>query len=973
MNYDKIKVLYQATRNNEIHIVKKLLMDPEVDVNYVFPKENSHFGWRVLAIAVLNGSQEVIQAYFECERLDVDQSINNVKFLQKQEEEFFQFGNNVNQESILEFIIKEGSIETLKLFHKFHPNQFKKNELLCNIRKVFLRNDKEMLDAFVELSENDFHTFAADNIEEILKLALDCENFSAFLHLSFGKRFAYLFANINPSEFLVNHYNGKLTKVSVNWLCRNGILDGRMIDGSTMFMKLVSEGKWRKAQRLFNSGYDLSILDFKGRNSYMYAKSFSKFLDLFSITENDFLNVIKCNSFERKADAINEVLKLFPHFKSVLELHLDRLILHEPVLVLELKHFLTIDRKNIEKLMVSTATNVSDTECFMELFKSLRLKFCSEFHDMLRCNRLKIINLALKRGITLDLFNFLQNELEIDLGTIIDDKTVLMKLFETEVDESFGEYLETTDSAAFVAENQFGKFFHQDEFLISENNTNLLFRLHSKGKINLHEPSRKSGTTVIFRLIQNLSENQDYIFTSHLKEIGYKLTLEEYFDLAQKISSVEYILQLFPSTSAFLKLRHKGQSIFHACINPRFSFSQWDDELLSTTFLYLKSGDSNETPFELLLRMGSEKNIFESFTSCVFSANIDTVRKVMNSLEFWKPGFITSYPNRLFSAALTSDNLSIIKWVVEELGVPASTIVVDQMSALFPIDAFTYNSHYRPVNNNIVLYLIEKGANTVFDVHQGSKIFSLANSSCIEESTIDLILSHGYDFTFEIDFIKSKLINWARSIYMNPDFGTFDDTFVYFLTHQNVVSLLDEFDFSAALVPCDKGKDISTFLRLGANPFNDISFGFCYSALFYGAVHWNEDCWRVLKTVGNVEIEDLFEVNEDCGMTPIDIIFNSENQEIKAGFLRVFPELLEIKPVDCIKYSLEFLSKNLLGDQNNCGLCFEKYFEDDDIAILDCKHSFHYICLKNLGKNVAKCPFCRKRFLISHLSLSVAF
>lgn len=61
------------------------------------------------------------------------------------------------------------------------------------------------------------------------------------------------------------------------------------------------------------------------------------------------------------------------------------------------------------------------------------------------------------------------------------------------------------------------------------------------------------------------------------------------------------------------------------------------------------------------------------------------------------------------------------------------------------------------------------------------------------------------------------------------------------------------------------------------------------------------------------------------------------------------------------KYKMMYFTnkkKNL--DNLSCGICFDKYKLKTRVIILDCKHSYHYKCVRKWLRYGDTCPLCRK-------------
>ena len=61
-----------------------------------------------------------------------------------------------------------------------------------------------------------------------------------------------------------------------------------------------------------------------------------------------------------------------------------------------------------------------------------------------------------------------------------------------------------------------------------------------------------------------------------------------------------------------------------------------------------------------------------------------------------------------------------------------------------------------------------------------------------------------------------------------------------------------------------------------------------------------------------------------------------------------------------LNISSEKFNSKFDNNQSSCSICFEKFVDNDDISILDCKHIFHNKCIVEWGCFKPSCPLCRK-------------
>ena len=47
-------------------------------------------------------------------------------------------------------------------------------------------------------------------------------------------------------------------------------------------------------------------------------------------------------------------------------------------------------------------------------------------------------------------------------------------------------------------------------------------------------------------------------------------------------------------------------------------------------------------------------------------------------------------------------------------------------------------------------------------------------------------------------------------------------------------------------------------------------------------------------------------------------------------------------------------------DTSICSIGYENYVNGCEYVILDCKHIFHYVCIKKWIKQINNCPLCKK-------------
>jgi Ca2+/Na+ antiporter len=92
---------------------------------------------------------------------------------------------------------------------------------------------------------------------------------------------------------------------------------------------------------------------------------------------------------------------------------------------------------------------------------------------------------------------------------------------------------------------------------------------------------------------------------------------------------------------------------------------------------------------------------------------------------------------------------------------------------------------------------------------------------------------------------------------------------------------------------------------------------------------------------------------------------------ISQTYLQIVQKCIEnliiLRDTNKLKMNLPFLPKAIklysavvqninMTPQQTCNICLADYMESDLVALLSCKHIFHYICIENWQKD---CPTCR--------------
>jgi hypothetical protein len=70
-------------------------------------------------------------------------------------------------------------------------------------------------------------------------------------------------------------------------------------------------------------------------------------------------------------------------------------------------------------------------------------------------------------------------------------------------------------------------------------------------------------------------------------------------------------------------------------------------------------------------------------------------------------------------------------------------------------------------------------------------------------------------------------------------------------------------------------------------------------------------------------------------------------------------KILNLDNHNVVKYKQ--LDDSIKKEHKNCSICFEKFYYNQNVINLDCKHLFHQKCLTEWYKYKQECPVCRKK------------
>jgi hypothetical protein len=85
-----------------------------------------------------------------------------------------------------------------------------------------------------------------------------------------------------------------------------------------------------------------------------------------------------------------------------------------------------------------------------------------------------------------------------------------------------------------------------------------------------------------------------------------------------------------------------------------------------------------------------------------------------------------------------------------------------------------------------------------------------------------------------------------------------------------------------------------------------------------------------------------------------------ENQILNQVLQESFEEEQERQLIDMAReLDISKIKKSECKDEQcDCRICLCDYEETDELGILPCKHSFHYLCIQEWGKRKPNCPYC---------------
>ena len=100
--------------------------------------------------------------------------------------------------------------------------------------------------------------------------------------------------------------------------------------------------------------------------------------------------------------------------------------------------------------------------------------------------------------------------------------------------------------------------------------------------------------------------------------------------------------------------------------------------------------------------------------------------------------------------------------------------------------------------------------------------------------------------------------------------------------------------------------------------------------------------YYVASLINEMDHDNLQQVLQDS--------FDNCNQLVKDSSKVLIKETIKYNNID----------KELKKENKICSICFEKFYYNQNVNLLDCKHIFHTKCLSEWYKYKQECPVCRK-------------
>ncbi|KAG0442097.1 hypothetical protein DMUE_0541 [Dictyocoela muelleri] len=122
---------------------------------------------------------------------------------------------------------------------------------------------------------------------------------------------------------------------------------------------------------------------------------------------------------------------------------------------------------------------------------------------------------------------------------------------------------------------------------------------------------------------------------------------------------------------------------------------------------------------------------------------------------------------------------------------------------------------------------------------------------------------------------------------------------------------------------------------------------------------------HINSTTSQIE-QQVYEINRSNGIVTVRINRYPRNNRIINYF--TIPDFFFIPDFDeQKKFTAEELKrlkavafKSLETDEKSCNICMNEYKKTDKVFLLECKHLFHFRCIKRWLREQANCPLCRQ-------------
>lgn len=371
--------------------------------------------------------------------------------------------------------------------------------------------------------------------------------------------------------------------------------------------------------------------------------------------------------------------------------------------------------------------------------------------------------------------------------------------------------------------------------------------------------------------------------------------------------------------------------------------------------------NSDETPLMIAIKRKEEDPVplYEICKAAILSNEMFMFEELLNELEETEPRICANFVMPRFGVGLLTElnmkgRLGYCRMLVEEFKVPIKCYWASSTGDEIITPTIVSVSHYP-----ILKYLIDNGGS----LHESYvDAISLFMHLFPHPKLINNLLKVGYNVHLELDNILATIkshqihnVNYIDESTKDYALPSLNEGALDFLSHQNVLSILDKKHLSGLLPYRSNSEEKRKLLDLGADPLCVIDV-FGNTALHFAAMKGlSVKNWLFFREYG-VTAAKICEIKNPAGFTTLEICKAEGTTE---NLFIAYPNLRILIKHQTLKYS-NLSESETTGDFKTCGICREDYTKNDDISLLKCKHILHLSCLIRLNdENFNSCPYCR--------------